>query len=545
MLDLSIAPPLNISKIEVYRGGAPARAADPSPAGAIFLCTPKRPDRFFIKLNASAGSFGSYHGNVQFSQPFANAWYLASFDHNQSLGDFSYLNNNGTRTNPNDDVVEKRKNNDFTADNLLTKFGWNSGAFDFSIANTALFKRQGIPGLGTYQSTSARLNTNRDISVANFSYDNTAGTVFFDYIESEFSDPTGSIGLGVQNNNDFTYRFGEEISHSMDLGSRNRAFASISHRGEFYQPNNYASAASSRGTTSSRQQIGLLAEDTLTLFSERLSISPSLRLTTVFNHISGNDPSFTTGLDYMNERSDYQLTGKVGARVKVSNELYAKANFYRGFRNPSFSELFGDRGTLVGNPELRPEESINMDVGVAYEARAMGPVERLKAEASYFRNYSYDIIQYVQTSQYAAKPLNLSKALIQGVEASVALDYLKYFSASVSYTYQDAKDTSNLATGGKYLPGRPKNEVWLEAAVRNNLGQIYAEYNFMSGNFLDSQNLLEVSARHILNLGVSATPAKWVLLNFTIKNVTNDRTEDVIGFPLPGRSYWGAVTFNI
>jgi hypothetical protein len=125
------------------------------------------------------------------------------------------------------------------------------------------------------------------------------------------------------------------------------------------------------------------------------------------------------------------------------------------------------------------------------------------------------------------------------------MSYLGHVSHSLSYTYEDAKDTGGTVTDGKTLPGRPKNQLWLDTAVYNRWGRLYAEYNYMSGNYLDTQNIFEVTGRHFFNLGVSATPAKWVTLNFMAKNLTNDQTFDVIGFPLPGRSYWGSATFSI
>jgi iron complex outermembrane receptor protein len=192
----------------------------------------------------------------------------------------------------------------------------------------------------------------------------------------------------------------------------------------------------------------------------------------------------------------------------------------------------------VGNAKLKPEESINFDVGLLYN----GPV---RLEAVYFRSYTDNLIQFLQTSQFTAKPQNLSKSTIQGVESSAQVNYLDHFSHTLYYTYQQAKDSSNTATKGKYLPGRPQHEMWFESSAYNKWGKIYGEYNFMSGNFLDSQNIMEITGRHILNFGITATPTKWLLINTTVKNITGNRTFDMIGFPLPGRSYWGAITLKI
>lgn len=543
-IDFSLIPPENISRIEIYKGGAPARAPDPSPSGAIFFNTLKRPEKLKIKASGAYGSFDTFKGYLQFTQPVKDAWYLVSFDHSQSEGDFTYRDDNGTRSNTADDVTRTRQNNDFTAENLLTKFGWQSGDIDISASNTLFIKRQGIPGLGLFRSSKARLDTDRNITIFNGSYKKTAATLFFDYLNSRFSDPDGDIGLGKQNNDNNTYRFGAELAQSYDKISHNAFYAALTQRGEYFMPKNYASARTT-GSTSWRQQLGLVAEDTITLFSDRLTLTPSVRGNIIFNHLSNDDPSISIGTTSTFDKNAYQWTGKFGVKFRAVSDLYVKANIYRGFRNPDFMELFGDRGTIVGNPNLRPEEALNVDGGLAYEISNLGWLDRLKVEATYFRNSTKDLIQFIQTSQMTAKAENISSSLVQGFEGSVLIGYLSHVTHSVSYTFQDAKDTGNTVTSGKYIPGMPKNQIWFDTSVYNDLGSIYGEYNFISGNYLDTQNILEVTGRTFVNLGASITPAKWVNINFTAKNITNDQTFDVIGFPLPGRSYWGAVTFTI
>lgn len=533
-----MTPPNNIERIEIYRGGSPGRASESSPAGAIFLNTFKKPEDLRVNFSNSYGSVDSYKGSLQIEYPFKKTWYGFSLTHSQSDGSFTFKDNNGTWTNTADDTIKKRWNNDHLSENLLLKFGWNPNErWSLEASNTTLIKRQGIPGLGSLQSENARLNTDRNITIFNLGYGELKFTTFFDYINSRFLDPNGEIGLGRQRNDDYIYRFGEETSYLFDIGPFNTVFVSLAYRGEYFEPNNYA-ATVSNGDLSSRHQVGAVAEDTISVLNERLTIIPSVRFTTLFNHLSGSDPSIQTGSTSINKKNDYQITGKLGTKFRIIKDLFANGNFYRGFRNPNFDELFGDRGTLVGNAKLKPEESINFDVGLLYN----GPV---RLEAVYFRSYTDNLIQFLQTSQFTAKPQNLSKSTIQGVESSAQVNYLDHFSHTLYYTYQQAKDSSNTATKGKYLPGRPQHEMWFESSAYNKWGKIYGEYNFMSGNFLDSQNIMEITGRHILNFGITATPTKWLLINTTVKNITGNRTFDMIGFPLPGRSYWGAITLKI
>lgn len=533
---MAVAPPQNLSSMEIYRGGAPGKASEGSPAGAIFLNTLKRPEKFRLKFSNMYGSFNTYTGYLQAAAPIKKSWLMAAFEHSQSSGDFTYIDDNGTRLNTNDDTLQKRQNNAFMSENFLAKAGYDGDSLHMEASNTLLVKRQGVPGLGSFQSLNAKLNSERNITAINADYKSNHVTVFFDYLNSRFADPDGEIGLSAQDNSDYTYRIGGNFSRAIELGKFNTLFILASYCGEMYKPKNYLSSPVS-GRTSVRDQLGLVAEDTVKLFSERLIVVPTLRFTAILNDISGDDPSMP--VNYSNTVNNYQLTGKLGAKFRIVPDFYAKGNFYRGYRNPTFSELFGDRGSVVGNPELKAEKGTNFDLGLVYETG------KFRTEAAYFLNKSNDLIQFLQTSQFAAKPQNLSSSLVQGAEFSAQAEYLRHFSHSLSYTFQNAKDTSGLATGGKTLPGRPRHELWLETSVFNGWGKLTGEYNFMSGNFLDSQNLLEVTGRNLFNFYASAAPAKWATLNFSVKNITNRHIFDVIGFPLPGRSFWGNLLLKI
>lgn len=537
-IDFSLTPPQNIRRIEIYKGGAPEQAADSSPGGAIFLYSPERPKEFNIKFGHSYGSFNTYHGILQITQPREKSWWLGSVEFAHSDGDFTFLDNKGTRSNSGDDEWVKRKNNDFNYANLLLKYGWENGSWKVSAANTVLLKDKGIPGMGSFQSTSSRLNTKRDIAVINASYKDIHLNTFFDINNDRFKDPQGQIGLGPQDNDDFTYRWGEELSQKFHQLKHNQIFVSLSHRGEYYLPHNNLGVRAA-GNSSHRHQAGIVAGDVITFFSDRVILDPSIRFTFILNDLADSIVNFT------NDRKDYQISAKFGAKFRLISDLYMKGNFYRGFRNPSFTELFGDRGSFVGNPRLSPEESYNFDIGLAYENRELAKVDRLSIETAYFRNYSNNLVQFLQTSQFTAKPQNLAKTIIQGIEFSSKIDYLSHLSHGISYTYQDARDASDLVTSGKILPGRPRHDLWVDSSVYNKFGRATVEYNFMAGYFLDSQNLLEVTSRNIVNISITATPFKWLAASFNIKNLLNDRIVDVIGFPLPGRSYWGSVTFKI
>ena len=66
--------------------------------------------------------------------------------------------------------------------------------------------------------------------------------------------------------------------------------------------------------------------------------------------------------------------------------------------------------------------------------------------------------------------------------------------------------------------------------------ELYFQASIFSGNFLDPANLLPVEKREILNAGASYE-FNDTTLTLEIKNIGDDRISDIMGFPLPGKSF--------
>lgn len=551
-VDLSLIPVAAIERIEVYRGGSPGSVADATAGGVIVIRTKLKPKETRTYVSANGGSFSTYKWTFGRAQGFDKISFIAGFERSQSAGDFPYLDNNGTTFNSADDQIAIRQNNDFASNTLYSKLSFNL-PYDSNLQfqNFFMQKNQGIPGLGNRQSLNARLTDWRNLTTLAFDKNFSADALkfhadaFFDFLKDRFRDPDNEIGLGVEDTDDDTYRFGEHARLSYIWGPQNLK-GLVAHRFELYSPYN-AAASPAKGANSRRNTVSAGIEDEVTLFGDRLTISPSLRFTTLINHFSGdsNDPNFT------NDTKNYQLSAKFGLSARLWDELYFKGNFYRGFRNPTFSELFGDRGTIVGNPELSPEKSLNFDAGLAYHMHKEDVPVGFDVEATYYRNSTDALIQFLQTSQFTIKAQNLSKALIQGVEFSGRVNWSERLNSYVVYTYQLAKDDSNLpATSGKFLPGRPRHELgvgatWVESWCQAISTKLFGDLRYMGGNYLDTQNLSYIDHRTLIGAGVGVGLYKKFELLFAVKNILNERISDLVGYPLPGRSYWVSANLNI
>ena len=111
---------------------------------------------------------------------------------------------------------------------------------------------------------------------------------------------------------------------------------------------------------------------------------------------------------------------RLGLRYRPLRGLTLKATGGRYLRVPDFTELFGDRGAMIGNPALRPETGWAWDVGAAGRSPD-APWGRVSGEVAHFWRASSDLIVWSQNSQRTMVPVNVGEAWVQGFEVSSAL----------------------------------------------------------------------------------------------------------------------------
>lgn len=528
VLDLSMIPLDQVARMEIYKGGSPGKTTDSTPGGVIYIYTQRPPKETKNIIRNSLGSFWTYRGHAERSQSFKSLYYNVAFDHFRSRGDFPYLDDRGTRANRTDDRIINRQNNDFRTYDFAGTVGRGSAdGLSWKIYENFFVKNEGIPGLGSQTSSTARLDSLRNLVQAELETRRWKAGLFFDYLNSQYGDTQGEIGLGTQDTDDKTLRFGPKLEGNIPLFPHHLLSGFVVHRAELFWPYN-ARATPAGGPLSERHMIGLGLEDEMAFIDERVILDPSARLQIFVN-------------DWTENRvTDTQLSAKLGLKIMPWRLLSFKSNLYRGFRQPTFAELFGDRGTIVGNPNLNPEASLNFDFGFDLK------LKNVQFSAAYFRHTIDNLIQFLQTSQFTVRAANLNSALIQGGEFTLSVQALEKLRWAGHYVYQTAKDAEETSpTFGNFLPGRPKHQFFLETDYSFPFIRPFAQWQVMGNSYLDSQNLLRVTRRSLLAGGFHLGPWQKATLVLTAKNLFNDRIADIVGYPLPGRSYWGELEFSL
>lgn len=218
--------------------------------------------------------------------------------------------------------------------------------------------------------------------------------------------------------------------------------------------------------------------------------------------------------------------------VPVAGELSLRASGSRGFRSPTWTELYYADPTSQGNANLLPEQFWTGDVG-ARIGRTGGTV----LDIGGFARNAQNLIDWVRPlSAPATTPwvaTNIGDARYRGVEASLEFPAWRGIESSVTATGLMFSDSQGAGLSGKYalrplthqLSARAAYAFWhsMRATVELMDAQRATEGGYVTGNLR-----LEWNDRR---LGVT----------LDLKNVTNAEWLDASGVAVAGRALFVGV----
>lgn len=520
-LNLATVSLANIEKIEVLRGADSAMYGDGAFGGVVNLLT--RSDPTTPLTGTASITYGSFATlDTQIGSTISRETHqihLALF-RRHSDGDYGFTNDYGTPENPTDDFDDVRRNNKATSwgGNLVWRF-LPTSLWTIRASLDAFFSDKGSPGIVTFPSDHAFQADDRY-----------SGTVRIDRRNLPFLESTLSLEIfGRKSTLEFRDPYGEQIgvpvfTHQVGRGSGARASWRFGHLYGL----GYVALESTRDDLDdidfgqpSRSTHSLSIRDDLAFFSEALWITPAVRLDDV-------------------SEMKLHVSPKIGIKAMLTDTLSIKSNAGTAFRSPSFDELYLNMGFISGNPDLEPEKTTSIDLGLTWES----PSVRFETVA--FQSDSHDLIQYLLISGYRYKPFNIGRSRSRGIEFSSSLDLGADVNLSMSYTWMDVTDrTDDPNYSGRTLPGKPEHDLFARLDWKHSMVQPFIEYRYISGNYLTRANTQSLNPRETMNLGVSFHVVSHVQLGFEIRNALNQDIVDIRGFPLPPRMFTGTLSVRI
>lgn len=219
-------------------------------------------------------------------------------------------------------------------------------------------------------------------------------------------------------------------------------------------------------------------------------------------------------------------TYRFGGRYTVPvTETILRANVGTGFRAPSISQLYYP---VYGNPNLRPEESLGWDVGMEQPVAK----EKLRVGATYFHNDFDNLI-----APFGLSLTNVDRARTFGVETFAAWTPLTNVTLRAAYTWLDTED---LKTGLRLLR-RPEHHGSISLNWHIS-PQLSANANALFvGKRADTDfstfSRVTVPGYTKLDFGLRWQATKNFELYGRVENLTDEKYEEVFGFPALGRFF--------
>lgn len=249
----------------------------------------------------------------------------------------------------------------------------------------------------------------------------------------------------------------------------------------------------------------------------------------------------------------------IAINYTVSPKILLKGSYENALRLPDVEEAFGNLMLIKPNPNLRSENSHNININALYTA------PNFNVELVGFKKVISNLI-YLQTdTRGAGSSQNISNAHISGVELTFSSRVYKQLQFRLNGTYQDIRNRGMInATDDnqRYVDARIPNIPYLlgnlglsyqfpNFIAKGNSLQFWANANYTHRYFLywtiDGDRSLKniIPTQFIQNVGLTYAPSERLELTLESFNVSNQKTYDNFNVQLPGRSFSFKTRFYI
>lgn len=242
--------------------------------------------------------------------------------------------------------------------------------------------------------------------------------------------------------------------------------------------------------------------------------------------------------------------------------LTLKASVQLQSRLPTSFELFGDGVGIMPGNALRPERSLNVNMGFLWVVNPQGyPHARIEGQGFYMK--IRDLIKLTMGFALNMQHENIMQAVGYGADGEVDIHWLPYLSMRMNATYYRLENRSPFDEQGAKNPlygMRVPNVPWLfgnvalDAHMENPFGfksyaSVYAVCQFTEEFSyaweLSRRNQMRVPQKWNLDAGLSVSFLGRYHLGFVVHNVLGAEQWEEFRYPLPGRTYNAKLRYTL
>ncbi len=502
--DLSLISIDFIDEISLVHGSASARFGTGAIGGTVDLTSRGATKGFSVLANQSIGSFGTSNSSLQISNGGERGFLKIGGFFKKSNNNFPYKSSNGkplgTQENANFSISGVKMD----AKLILNK----RNSFDFNVQATHA-NRNIQSSIG-----SSAINNQKDKNIwSSFAYnhffENAVATLQYGFLYDKIN-YNRSTTFSTQHKFNATIEYDIAKNIVAELGA-NTTLVEVNT--PFY--NN-----------------GLASETRANLFASirwnvlhRLNMSLNLRQA----YVTGYKIPFTPALGL-----DFQALNSTHWQLNVVGQLA------RGYRVPTLNDRFWVPG---GNINIKPEESVNAEIGVKLKNKGDTPYW---IKGTTYQLWVDDWILWMPNGAFWS-PGNIRKVKGFGVEFESGIEkqfgklhvkgWLNY--AYTKSTNQEALDKYDRSVG-KQLPYVPFHNGNITGQVEVGQWQLQANLVITSKRFITADNETQVPGYGLLNLQTSYKFyfQEWRIRTFMeVNNTTNTNYQSIINRAMPGINF--------
>lgn len=532
--DLGLVPPAFVESVEIYRSNAPRTAAELGIGGAIFI-TPRKSPPDAARLRLDLGSFGTKALSLSrgFSSPERSTNLFVSLDGAQN--DYSFHDSRGTLFDPTDDRTSTLKNADSHGLGVWAQHRerLKNAEIEFFVGHTT--RDQGAPKLALVPTKEARARYDRTLAqvTSTMRREGTKLELISAMTSSmtTVDDPLLELSPFSTHLETPGERFEQAALAEHELTPKwflyERLSANIERFRRFEQKNQELSES-------------LAAERFSVRLASGLDFRPTRALTLTalgeFRCVS------TTPLSACAEPIP---GGRGGATLKLGS-VETFASLAHAVRVPTLSELYGFNPIARGNPLLVPEEANTAEVGLRFASSSRGKPPLLWVDLSAFARESKNLVLFVRSAQGYLTPQNRTSSRTLGAELALGVSPGP-FSFTAQASLLDPRDTSpDRTTKNDFLPflsaltaSASARARVLDVARAPFSWDLGIRAHYQSSRYADPAGLGVIPEQTNVDLETEASlPHKSLTLRASLRNLFDSPRFDVVGFPLPGRSFF-------
>lgn len=585
--------PVNFAdRIEIYRGVVPVGFGADAIGGIINIVTPRRQRKWFIDASYSYGSFNTHKSYVNFGQTLRNGF-------KYEINAFQNYSDNNYKV---DVPVE-----DFTTGSLDTKTLYRVNRFNDKYHNEAVMAKLGFVNKSW---------ADRILMGINYSHmyqevqTGVRQKIVFGQKHRHGNTLMGSLEYSKRNlltqgiDVSFNANYNRNLNTNVDTAAVRYNWLGetipISSPGE--QSNQLSEACNNNWTatftanyrlgrhhmftlnnvfnTFNRSNRNLLttppSEDEFAKVTSKNIVGLSYRYTPVrqvslsafgkqyHQYVSGPVTTTSAQDEYTvaSRTVDYLGYGVAGTWFMPLG-FQLKASYEKAYRLPTIEEIFGDEDLEMGEMDIKPESSNNINLNLSYDATFGSHTVYVESGLIYrdTRDYIQRNIASLSGGKFAATYINYGKVKTTGVNVSARYSFSKWVSLGGNLTYMNVRDkcrtmpnttAANLSYGQR-MPNLPYffadsdiNFYWLGLGRKTNTLTVtydnqytrkFCYYSSIIGSNSDEYMIPDQFA-HNLTFTYSIRSGRYNI-SLECRNFTDAKLYDNFSLQKAGRAFYG------